>query len=425
MAEYYPLIAKAIASLPNPTVETRHAIYERARTALVRQLRNMQPPAPESDITREANALDEAIARLETELAPPPPAPVEEPAPAPEVPVSTPKIEPSPFPQAQPVSSAPIISEPEFVAAESKINLPKPAAKPAEPVEPPAAEARIAEAARPIAPTLTEQRPSNLRMWILGGVALLLVSGVAATAIMLKPSAEDKVVKPVAAPEVKPSGKIIERVGGAAAPPPVTTITPAKPSNPANTQTQNTTTPAVAGSTIPVALRAALLVEAPEEPTKIKTYVGNVFWTTQTKQSTSGPISVMHGEVTVPEAKFKFSFNLQKNDDANFPASHMMDMRFAPESTSAIPAIKTARLPELRQEEAERGETLRGALVPITANAYLVGLSRIEGDQSRNIDLLNQRNWIDISFVAADGREAKITFEKGIPGDTALKDALK
>jgi hypothetical protein len=68
MADYYPLLAKALAALPiNSTQNSRQAIYDRARKALIGQLRSMRPPLPEEDIAREDAALDAAIARLENE----------------------------------------------------------------------------------------------------------------------------------------------------------------------------------------------------------------------------------------------------------------------------------------------------------------------------------------------------------------------
>ncbi|MFZ0497102.1 MAG: histidine kinase, partial [Methylocella sp.] len=69
MADYYPLLAKAVAGLPDATAEARRAIYERARGALFGQLRNLDPPVPEEAIQREARALEVAVARLETEIA--------------------------------------------------------------------------------------------------------------------------------------------------------------------------------------------------------------------------------------------------------------------------------------------------------------------------------------------------------------------
>lgn len=58
-----------LAGLPDSTEEARRAIYERARKALLGQLRKIEPPIPETDIARENVALDEAVARLESEIA--------------------------------------------------------------------------------------------------------------------------------------------------------------------------------------------------------------------------------------------------------------------------------------------------------------------------------------------------------------------
>src|SRR5579872_6776735 len=70
MADYYPLIARAIAGLdPNAPGESRRALYERARAALITQLRGVQPPLSESEITRERLSLEEAVRKVESEAA--------------------------------------------------------------------------------------------------------------------------------------------------------------------------------------------------------------------------------------------------------------------------------------------------------------------------------------------------------------------
>src|SRR6185436_17880308 len=70
MADYYPLIARAISGLdPNAPGESRRALYERARTALIAQLRSVQPPLSESEITRERLSLEEAVRKVESEAA--------------------------------------------------------------------------------------------------------------------------------------------------------------------------------------------------------------------------------------------------------------------------------------------------------------------------------------------------------------------
>src|SRR4051812_46395234 len=67
MADYHPLIARAVAGLEKNTGDARRALYERARTALVAQLRGVQPALSDSDVIRERLALEEAIRKVEAE----------------------------------------------------------------------------------------------------------------------------------------------------------------------------------------------------------------------------------------------------------------------------------------------------------------------------------------------------------------------
>src|SRR5271163_4549973 len=69
MADYHPLIARAVGGLGSSTGEARRALYERARAALVGQLRSIEPPLSEADITRERLALEDAIRKVEAESA--------------------------------------------------------------------------------------------------------------------------------------------------------------------------------------------------------------------------------------------------------------------------------------------------------------------------------------------------------------------
>jgi len=104
MADYYPLIARAVAGLDKNTGENRRALYERARAALVAQLRGVDPPLEETEVTRERLALEESIRKVEAEAArrartevqsqpaPPPPSPAAAPPPpAPQLPPAPPR----------------------------------------------------------------------------------------------------------------------------------------------------------------------------------------------------------------------------------------------------------------------------------------------------------------------------------------------
>jgi hypothetical protein len=69
MADYYPLISRAVAGLERNTGENRRSLYERARNALLDQLRSVTPSLSETDITRERLALEEAIRKVESDVA--------------------------------------------------------------------------------------------------------------------------------------------------------------------------------------------------------------------------------------------------------------------------------------------------------------------------------------------------------------------
>jgi hypothetical protein len=67
MADYYPSIARAVNGLEQSTAETRRSIYDRARAAMLAQLRSLTPPLGESVINREQLTLENAIRKAETE----------------------------------------------------------------------------------------------------------------------------------------------------------------------------------------------------------------------------------------------------------------------------------------------------------------------------------------------------------------------
>jgi hypothetical protein len=67
MADYYTIIAKAVATLDPNTGEARRRIYERARGALSGETRSAGLPLNKSDILSAQMSLEEAIARVEIE----------------------------------------------------------------------------------------------------------------------------------------------------------------------------------------------------------------------------------------------------------------------------------------------------------------------------------------------------------------------
>jgi hypothetical protein len=158
MADYHSLLMRAIANLPNAgTSATRGAIYERARKALLDQLRSLRPPLPESDISREENALDAAIAEIEERYG------SQEPAPPPS---STPPPPVAAKPEATPAKAAPPPPPPKFATVQRPTAPPAPgpaaatARSPSQtgvPGQPGAANAAVPAAAQRPAPPLPER----------------------------------------------------------------------------------------------------------------------------------------------------------------------------------------------------------------------------------------------------------------------------
>jgi hypothetical protein len=462
MADYYPLLAKAVAAQAQSDPNKRRAIYERARTALLGQLRAIQPPVPEPDIQRESQALDDAVNRLESEIAandaapsrpagepagplrggsepgrtrlplrplPPRPLPPRPPLrsrldgnpPKPPPPAEAPPE--APFPSSPEETPPPLLDASTDTAAHADIwqeaGAPAGAAAPgftlphnrAEP-EPPPLRPR-GDQFHPAAPRPEVAGRRNRGLYIAGAVAALVVLLVAAAAWKLRDRPEELTrAKPAAPQSDTGNAKLSERVGGA-------------PATGAKSAAGNPSAPAEQNPTIPVAHRAALLVEAPEEESKVKTYIGSVVWRLENAARDAGqPLSTaVRADVDIPDAKLKVALTFQKNLDAALPASHTISIRFTPLAGSPIGDVQQIDAPQMRRDEAPSGDPLSAVPVPIMDNNFLVGLAR--GDfETRNIDLVKTRAWIDIPMLLKSKRVAKITLEKGVTGERAINDAL-
>jgi hypothetical protein len=68
MADFYPLISKAVAGVTSG--ESRQALYERVRAALLSELRVADPPFSEFQIMHERLALEDAVRKVEEEATP-------------------------------------------------------------------------------------------------------------------------------------------------------------------------------------------------------------------------------------------------------------------------------------------------------------------------------------------------------------------
>ena len=114
---------------------------------------------------------------------------------------------------------------------------------------------------------------------------------------------------------------------------------------------------------------------------------------------------------------------LRRNRDQALPVSHTLELTFAQTNKSQVGAVRDSGLPELRQNETQLGTPMAGIAVPVRDNLFLIGLSNLPTDVTRNFELLTQRGWIAFQTRFADGKRALLLVEKGPIGDRVIADA--
>jgi hypothetical protein len=67
MADYYPILARAVSGLATNNAQARQELYEHARTVFIAQLRRQDPQLSTLESIRQSIALETAILRVEAE----------------------------------------------------------------------------------------------------------------------------------------------------------------------------------------------------------------------------------------------------------------------------------------------------------------------------------------------------------------------
>jgi hypothetical protein len=419
MADYYSLLARAVGALPQSGPEARYVVYERARKALFNQLRSIQPAVAEADIAAEGRALDEAIARIELELARNSSRPERSKA-------AAPPLQPSAPPEPRSAARAPAGPPPGARSSARSPAGPPPTAPPSTrgpfsshtresfespPAEPPPPSR---EQQRPAAPLPPLPAPPSGSRRILAILAILTVVagvvGLAAWQFRERPEDLARLKPEESASEPATSGKLADRVGEEGDRGEISK--PAAPKGPA--------------AAVPVAQKAELWVAAPAEASKVKTYPGTVVWRLDNVVGGPGQAvsPAIHGDVDIPDAKLKMTLILQKNFDAALSATHTVNVAFQIGDGSELKSVKAIFPVQMRRPEAQSGEKIVGIPVPITDNNFLIGLMR--GDrEARNLYLLRSPMILDLPMQLADGRAGTISLEKGPAGERVFSDAIE
>lgn len=432
MPDYYPLLTRAISGLERNTREARLAVYDRARQALLKQLRGVTPPLAEAEITRERLVLEEAIKKIDSETArkeeqtsrspPPPREPQRPPVTArPAVPPRPPMAprDRAPGEGAKPSAYSAVKSAAaESVASSDPVDLDRaPAggtrpgdAKPGKPAEP----AAPAQGPRPFRPGAGrflrdgERRALKAKLLAGGLVALLIVLAAGLGYIQ-----RDRIFAFFGggtAPGQATDGKVSDRIGAG----PQTTPAPGPAPGP--------------GTVSPVGQRAVLYEENPatgQQQQQVQTFVGTAVWRTETLSPGPGrpPDVGIRADIDVPDRRLSAVMTIRRNPDPNLPASHTIEIQF---NTPNDPFGGVSNMPgvRLKTSETAQGAPLAALVVRVTPGFFLVGLSAVDADREQNIQFLRERTWFDIPFVYNNGRRAVLAFEKGTPGERAINEAL-
>jgi len=481
MADYHPLITRAVDGLSNNTTEARRTLYERARAALVSQLRNIDPPLSETEITRERLVLEDVVCRVEAESLR---KARSEPRPAgkggrdfnePRFADALRKEAPAPHKPNEPFPSDASRFDPQASArsrflgargsqrlreefkgfrhatiAEAQVRDPsdlheqewrdgsaerfddeepsdllEDATPPAHGLEQPydfddgqRIESGRPPVRRPLEPADHYREPRPPRSYRgLAKLAFVLLIIIGLGALISWPSSDinglyqfvSNLRPRQSQTAQQPAGE--SKFGGGVAQEQTRTQPPAAAPN--------------SQSGPVLAQRVVLYEEDPGNP-QGKQYVGSATWRTETVSAGSGLAPELHirANVTIPDRNMTVTWSLRRNADQALPASHTIEITFnlPPDFTGG----GVANIPGVLMKESEeaRGVPLAGLAVKVSNGFFMIGLSAVDADVQRNMQLLKDRPWFDVPIVYNNGGRAILALEKGPSGDRAFADAF-
>jgi hypothetical protein len=166
--------------------------------------------------------------------------------------------------------------------------------------------------------------------------------------------------------------------------------------------------------TTPTREPVTLYEEHPSDPAG-RRLAGTAVWRTESVTSSNGQTAelAIQAEIEVPDRGLAMTLSIRRNTDRHLPASHVIDMTFKP--SDDFPSGTVLKLPGIlmKQGERVRGSPLAGIAVKVSEDFFLIGLSEVEADKERNLQMLWQRDWFDIPLVYSNGRRAILAIAKG------------
>ena len=199
---------------------------------------------------------------------------------------------------------------------------------------------------------------------------------------------------------------------------------------PTGSPTSNFGQPSSREQITPMAPRVVLYDEDRSDP-KGNRYVGSVVWRTERIKVIGNEMVdiAVRADIEIPDRKFKMTMSFRRNTDGKLlgsllPASHTAEFTFILPQDFSAGGVSEVQGIMMNSNEQARGTPLAGLAVKITDGFFLVGLSNVEADRARNVQLLKERSWFDVPLVYSNQRRAIIAVEKGAPGEQAFNDAF-
>lgn len=170
-----------------------------------------------------------------------------------------------------------------------------------------------------------------------------------------------------------------------------------------------------------VAAQSLLLEAAPDGGSGAVPFSGTVEWS-RGLDELGEPTLI--GQANIPARNMNVKVLIRRNGDVSLPASHLMEIDFDVSETFAGGAV--AGLPGilLKNEELVQGAALVGASARVVGNSFLFALSAAEQDIRINLDLLENRKWMDLALIYSSGRRAIITLEKDDAAQTLFSEVM-
>ena len=168
---------------------------------------------------------------------------------------------------------------------------------------------------------------------------------------------------------------------------------------------------------------AVLLEEDPGNPTGER-IPGFVVWRTEPVDTDTKLDVALRADVEIPDRRLKMTMVFRRNTDPTLPASHTVEIRFTLPADFAGGGI--VRIPGMlvKSNEKTKGVPLAAASARVLDGIFLIGLSKVDVDRTRNLQLLRESTWLDIPIFYATKRRAVLAIEQASPRHKPFETAF-